>query len=91
MPATLSAVTVCSASSCSSAEAMSSSGTVSSFTASVVSSEAGKPQWPSPMASVSANEIPARTRIIAVFSMPSRSAIRSAVRKPMPRMSRASR
>ena len=35
------------------------------------------------MASVSANEIPARTRIIAVF-MPSRSAIRSAVRKPMP-------
>ena len=55
---------------------MSSSGTASSFTASVVSSAAGKPQWPSPMASVSANEIPARTRIIAVFSMPSRSAIR---------------
>ncbi len=35
--------------------------------------------------------IPARTRIIAVFSMPSFMAIASAVLKPMPRMSRASR
>ena len=91
VPATLSAVTVCAASSISSAEAMRSSGTSSSFTASVFSSAVGNQQWPSPMASVSANAIPARTWIIAVFSMPSRSAIRSAVRKPMPLMSRASR
>ncbi len=35
--------------------------------------------------------MPARTRIIAVFSMPSRAAMASAVLKPMPRMSRASR
>ena len=49
MPATLSAVTVCAASSISSAEAMRSSGTSSSFTASVFSSAVGNPQWPSPM------------------------------------------
>ncbi len=36
-------------------------------------------------------EIPARTRIIAVFSMPSLIAIASAVLKPMPRISRARR
>jgi hypothetical protein len=36
-------------------------------------------------------EMPARTRISAVFSMPSLAAIWSAVRNPMPRMSRASR
>src|SRR5271167_2036015 len=35
--------------------------------------------------------MPARTRIIAVFSMPSFIAIASAVLKPMPRMSRARR
>ena len=34
---------------------------------------------------------PARTRIMAVFSMPSFAAIASAVLKPMPRISRASR
>jgi hypothetical protein len=45
----------------------------------------------SSMASASAKEMPARTRIIAVRSMPSLDAIWSAVRKPMPRMSRASR
>jgi hypothetical protein len=33
----------------------------------------------------------ARARIIAVFSIPSRPATTSAVRKPMPRMSRANR
>ena len=37
------------------------------------------------------SEMPARTRIMAVFSMPSFMAIASAVLKPMPRMSRASR
>ena len=37
------------------------------------------------------SEMPARTRIIAVFSMPSFMAIASAVLKPMPRMSRARR
>jgi hypothetical protein len=36
-------------------------------------------------------EIPARTRISAVFSMPSLAAIWSAVWKPVPRMSRARR
>ena len=35
--------------------------------------------------------MPARTRMGAVFSMPSLAATWSAVRKPMPRMSRASR
>ena len=35
--------------------------------------------------------MPALARIIAVLEMPSFSAIRSAVLKPMPRMSRASR
>jgi hypothetical protein len=38
-----------------------------------------------------AKEIPARTRIMAVGSMPSLAAIWLAVRKPMPRMSRARR
>jgi hypothetical protein len=42
-------------------------------------------------ASASAKEMPARTRISAVFSMPSFAAIWSAVRKRMPRMSRAKR
>jgi CheY-like chemotaxis protein len=55
------------------------------------SSSCGRPQWPSSIASASANEMPARTRISAVFSMPSFAAIWSAVRKPMPRMSRARR
>ena len=36
-------------------------------------------------------EMPARTRIIAVLSIPSRIAIWSALLKPMPRISRASR
>src|SRR5580700_3744775 len=52
---------------------------------------AGNPQCPSSIASVSAYEIPARTRITAVFSMPSLIAIASAVLKPMPRISRARR
>jgi hypothetical protein len=43
------------------------------------------------MASVRANEMPARTRIMAVLSMPSLPAITSGRLKPMPRMSRASR
>ena len=55
------------------------------------SSSAGRPQWPSSMASVSAWATPARIRIMAVFPMPSRIAMPSAVLKPMPRMSRASR
>jgi hypothetical protein len=49
------------------------------------------PQWPSSSASASACETPALTRIGAVGSMPSRVAMVSAVRKPMPRMSRARR
>src|SRR5208337_1877089 len=43
------------------------------------------------VALVSAYEIPARSRITAVFSMPSLIAIASALLKPMPRISRASR
>jgi hypothetical protein len=48
-----------------------------------VSSSCGRPQWPSSIVSASANETPARTRISAVFSMPSFAAIWSAVRKPI--------
>src|SRR6476646_902579 len=88
---TLSAMTVPSDTSRSSAARTSSIGTSSSFSASGIKSSVGRPQCPSSMASVSANEMPARTRIIAVFSMPSFMAIASAVLKPMPRMSRARR
>jgi hypothetical protein len=42
-----------------------------------------KPQCPSSMAS-GAQEIPARTRTVAVFSMPSFVAMVSAILKPMP-------
>src|SRR5207302_2074815 len=66
-------------------------GDASNSTANGVSSSAGNPQCPSSIASVSAYEIPARTRITAVFSMPSLIAIASAVLKPMPRISRARR
>src|ERR1019366_6077920 len=62
-----------------------------SFAASGKSSSRGRPQCPSSRASVKAKELPARARIIAVFSMPSFMATASAVLKPMPRMSRASR
>ena len=86
-----SAITVPSASSRSSAVRISSCGTSRSFSASGVSSAMGRPQWPSSIASVSAYEMPARTRIMAVLSMPSFMAMASAVLKPMPRMSRARR
>ena len=88
---TVSAMTVLSASSRSSAVWINSAGTSSNSTAKGVSSSAGNPQCPSSIASVSAYEIPARTRITAVFSMPSLIAIASAVLKPMPRISRARR
>jgi hypothetical protein len=50
-----------------------------------------QPAVPSSIASVSAYEIPARNRIMAVFSFPSLIAIASALLKLMPRISRASR
>ena len=88
---TVSATTAPSASSRSSAVRISPAGTSSSFAASGPSSSSGRAQWPSSIASASAWPMPARTRTIAVFSMPSFMAIASAVTKPMPRMSRASR
>ena len=88
---TRSATTLPSASSSSTAARTRSSGASSSDAASGSSSPAGRPQWPSSMASVSAWPTPARMRTAAVFSMPSRMAMASAVLKPMPRMSRASR
>ena len=88
---TLSAMTVPSDSSRSRAVRISSCGTSSNSSASGINSSVGKPQWPSSIASVRAKEMPARTRIMAVFSMPSFMAMASAVLKPMPRMSRASR
>ncbi len=91
VPSTLSPTIVPSATSSSSAPAMSDSGTSSSLAAVACSSWSGRPQWPSSIASLSAYPTPARARIMAVFSMPSVPAIRSAVRKPMPRMSAASR
>jgi hypothetical protein len=66
-------------------------GASSSVSASGTGASSGRPQWPSSIASASACESPARIRISAVFSIPSRIAIWSAVLKPMPRMSRASR
>src|ERR1035437_914717 len=80
-----------SASSKSSAVRMRPAPTSSSSSASGTRSAVGSPQCPSSMASVSAYEMPARTRIMAVFSTPSFMAIASAVLKPMPRMSRARR
>jgi hypothetical protein len=64
----------------------------SAITGEVIKMKMGtsSPQCPSSIASVSAYEMPARTRIMAVFSTPSFMAIASAVLKPMPRMSRAS-
>jgi hypothetical protein len=59
------------------------SGISKSFAASGNSSSRGKPQCPSSSASVKTKEIPARVRIIAVFSMPSFMATSSAVLKPM--------
>src|ERR1035438_4224059 len=81
---TLSATTVPSDVSRSSAARTRSIGTSSSFSASGISSSVGSPQCPSSIASVSANEMPARTRIMAVFSIPSFMAIASAVLNPMP-------
>ena len=59
---TVSAITVPSASSSSSAAATSSFGISSNSAASGTNSSVGRPQWPSSIASVSAYEIPARTR-----------------------------
>src|SRR5258707_2907764 len=87
----LSATTVPSASSNSSAVRMRPAPTSSSSSANGTRSVVGSPQCPSSIASVSAYEMPARTRIMAVFSTPSFMAIASAVLKPMPRMSRARR
>jgi hypothetical protein len=50
---------------------------------------AGKPAVP--LVHRFGERVPARARIIAVLSMPSFAAIRSALLKPIPRMSRASR
>ena len=41
----------------------------SNSSASGISCSVGSPQWPSSIASVNAYEIPARSRIIAVFSI----------------------
>ncbi len=90
-PSSVSATTSPASSSRPSAVCTRSSGTSSSPRVSAMSCSSGRPQCPSSMASASAKETPARTRIMAVRSMPSFSAMRSAVRKPMPRMSRASR
>ena len=56
-----------------------------------VSASTGKAQCPSSVAVWSANEMPARIRCGAVFSIPSLAAMASAVRKPIPRTSLASR
>jgi hypothetical protein len=74
-PATVSATTAPSASSRASASSTSSGGISSSPAAKPRSSSVGRPQWPWSIASASANAIPARARIMAVFSIPSRSAI----------------
>src|SRR5712672_37325 len=87
----LSATTLPSASSKSSAVRMGPAPTSSSSSANGTRSVVGSPQCPSSIASFSAYEMPARTRIMAVFSTPSFMAIASAVLKPMPRMSRARR
>ncbi len=90
-PSTSSPITVPSRSSRPRAVSTSSAGTSSNSRAKRGDPRCGRPQWPSSIASASANEISARTRISAVFSIPSLAAIWSAVRKPMPWMSRASR
>src|ERR1700737_4195574 len=77
----LSATTVPSASSKSSAVRMRPAPTSSSSSANGTRSVVGSPQCPSSIASVSAYEIPARTRIMAVFSTPSFMAMASAVLK----------
>ena len=69
------------------------SSTRSSATESVVAAvwrswSSGSPQCPSSSACARQWASPARTRIIASCSMPSWRAMRSAVRKPIPRMSR---
>jgi ATP-dependent exoDNAse (exonuclease V) alpha subunit len=70
-PSTSSAITVASWSSRLSAVSTSSAGTSSNSRVDAKRSSHGKPQWPTSIASASANEIPARTRIRAVFSMES--------------------
>ena len=57
----------------------SSAGTSSSFSASGMSSPFGRPQYPPSMASVSACEMPARTRTMADFSTPNVSIVHGSV------------
>ncbi|GJE43579.1 hypothetical protein AEGHOMDF_2758 [Methylobacterium soli] len=90
-PSTMSATTSSPRNSNAMATRIRSASTSKSFCASTARRSVGKPQWPSSMAVWSAKETPARSRCGASFSSPSFIAMASAVRKPMPRISRASR
>ena len=91
VPPTRSATSAPAARSASIAASTRPSGASSNPAAAGTSSAAGRPQCPSSIASARACETPARKRMAAVFSMPSRIASVSAVLKPMPRMSRERR